>query len=189
MELNRFPRLLHEVFRPDPWRLLLGLLTAFISLAGATQTYVFIDEVPGMEPPPLYPYIQGLDFWIPWLILTLPLWAACMVDGWCTWLVSLLPGMGAVKVPLFSMAYGYLESSWAVYVWGRWAGPRGAGKPLLLTSLALTSIIYGPALASSLMGFYPLSRSLSGALLSLLVISLHMVSLYGLYVAVGRLTR
>ena len=181
MESKSISTLFQDVFRPDKWKLLLGALAAFISLAGATQTYVFVDDVPGMEPPPLYPYIRGLDFWIPWLILTIPIWVACMPGSWCGQILEALPSMGSVKIPVFSVAFGYLEASWTLYVWERWVRPNRLERPLILATIALTAIIYGPSLIASLMGYYPLSLSISGTFLSLFVIWLHTVSVYGLY--------
>jgi len=52
---------------------MLFLLFAFISVAGAIQAYAFIDDMPGVEKPPLYDQLRLFDFWFPWVLLIAPL--------------------------------------------------------------------------------------------------------------------
>jgi len=51
--------------KPCPRRLLLFAFYASLSIAGVIQSYAFIDDVPGLERPPLYDQLRGFDFWFP----------------------------------------------------------------------------------------------------------------------------
>lgn len=98
--------------------LLIGAL-AFICVAGAVQTYAFIDDVPWIEKPPFYDQPPPFDFWLPWIIFTapfhVPLSIICGIFDLCSPLFSQFPRLGAVRFPVSSVVYSYIAASWLVH--------------------------------------------------------------------------
>jgi hypothetical protein len=147
LRILRFFRFL----RPCPRRLLLFLLFAFISVAGAIQTYAFIDDIAGLEAPPLYYQLMWFDFWIPWILLTAPL---CLLAAvlWVSaaYLFDLLiadfPRLGAVSFPVFSVAYSYVAASWLLYCWDRWVSPRPSMRRWMM-ALPILILLIRPLLS------------------------------------------
>jgi len=40
---------------------------------GSIQTYAFIDDIPEVPKPPLYDEVRCVEFWFPWVALSLPI--------------------------------------------------------------------------------------------------------------------
>ena len=167
--------------KPCPRRILLSAFYIFLSIAGAIQTYAFIDDIPGLERPPLYDQLRGFEFWFPWVLFTLPIHLPIPLSRG---VVRYFPSLGAVKMPLGSIIYSYVAASWLVYVWDRWvsASARRVRGTLLML----------PAVLASLSGLSPLLLSLRGLAYTLsrfvnlyLVYLFYAISLYGLYKALG----
>ena len=161
--------------KPCPRRLLLFAFYASLSIAGAIQSYAFIDDVPGLERPPLYDQLRGFNFWFPWILFTLPIHLPLPL-GWR--LVSHFPSLGAVKMPLGSILYAYAAASWLIYTWDRWISTGRLRGILLTLPAVLASISTVPPL---LLGFGGIAYSLSGLVNLYLVYLFYLVALYGLY--------
>lgn len=86
--MTRILRWLMDVLRPTPGKLIFFPVFAFLWVAGVTQTYAFIDDIPGVEKPPLYDVLRPFGFWFPWLIFSAPLYivsgALCSLHDFCS---------------------------------------------------------------------------------------------------------
>ena len=175
---------IREVLKPDARKLLLFAGFAFVCIAGATQTYAFIDDVPRLEKPPLYDALRPFSFWYPWVLFSAPFHVSaaliCSVMDVCGSIFSTSPSMGAVKIPVSSIVYSFIVASWLVYSWDRWlSGSRRRARLLiLLTPLALTAAQIGhqlPMLAQPGLT----SFMISGFLLTYAVVTFYLISVYG----------
>ncbi len=125
--------------KPCPRGMLLFAFYAFLSIADAIQTYAFIDDIPGLEKPPLYDQLRGFEFWFPWVVFTLPIHLPIPLGQG---IMKYFPSLGAVKMSLGSVVYSYVAASWLVYAWDRWASASTlrVRRILLMLPAVLASI-------------------------------------------------
>lgn len=178
---------------PGTRKLLLFGVFAFICVAGAVQTYAFIDDIPGTQKPPLYDQLRAFDFWLPWIIFTaplhIPLSIICGMFDLCDPIFSYFPRLGDVMFPVSSVAYSYLAASWMVHSWDRWM-PRAASttrRLLLLLPLVATGVMAGPAMVSLPLRPREAAFSISTFLLVYAILAFYSISGYGLYRAASEL--
>ncbi len=161
--------------KPCPRKLLFFAFYAFLSIAGAIQTYAFIDDVPGLEKPPLYDQLRGFEFWFPWVVFTLPIHLPIPLGRR---IMEYFPSLGAVKMPLGSVVYSYVAACWLVYAWDRWISARRVRRVLLMLPAVLAFI---SSLSPLLLGFEEAAYALSGFVNLYLVYLFYAIFLYGLY--------
>lgn len=169
------------VLRPSPVKLLLFLCFAFLWVAGVIQSYAFIDDVPGVEKPPLYDLLRPFDFWFPWVIFSAPLHLfssfLCSLRDFCSTLFSTFPGMGAARFPVIGVIYSYLASSWMVYSWSRWLTTPFSRRLTLTIPILPTLLLTGfptiipPSAAAFILSSIPLIYLIS---------TFYTISFYGL---------
>jgi len=173
--------------RPESRKLLLFGVFSFICVAGVVQTYAFIDDVPGIEKPPLYDQLRGFDFWLPWNIFTapfhIPLAVICGVFDFCAPLFSHFPRLGAVRFPVSSIVYSYIAASWLVHSWNRWISEAASPtrRLLLMIPLVATGIMMGTTLIS--IPLRPGESAFSSFVLVYAIPVFYSISGYGLYKA------
>ncbi len=173
-----------EILIPSRKKVLIFLGLSFLSIAGAVQSYAFVDDVPGMGKPPLYDALRPYGFWFPWIIFTAPLHiAAALICGstdLCMQLFASFPSMGAVKFPLASVLYSYAAACWVVYSWRRWCvtTSRDTRILLLLVPLAPALFLGGPFIPAIIE--FPLFVA-SSFLLIYGVFIVYSVAVYGLF--------
>lgn len=174
-----------EVLKPDIRKLVLFVGFAFLCVAGATQSYAFIDDVPGLERPPLYDVLRPFSFWFPWVLFSAPLHVSaalvCSVVDVCGSMFSVFPSMGAVKFPVTGVIYSFIAASWLVYSWDRWlsGSSRRTRLLVLVTPLVITTALFGPQL---LMVAEPglASFMISGFFLTCAVLEFYFAAVYGI---------
>ncbi len=163
-----------EWISPAPSSVTLTLILAFILVGGQIQAYAFVDDVPGMEPPPFYDLLRPLSIWPAMTILVLPWSLAGSIlcsTGVC--------GIGGLSTVLLLMAI-YLEASWFVRVWrelGR------VGKSLIIASSFVPWVPSLPAIPEDPLFF------VSSIILGSIVIAVHLASSYGLLKAIYGIVR
>ncbi len=81
---------LFKIFKPDLHVLSLFAILALNCVGGVIQSYMFVDDVPGVPKPPLYDQLSFLELWFPWIVLTLPLHILAYRLG-VSWLAKLFP--------------------------------------------------------------------------------------------------
>jgi len=173
--------------RPGPRKILAFGALAFICVAGAVQTYAFIDDVPGIEKPPLYNQLRPFDFWLPWIIFTapfhVPLSIICGMFDLCSPLFSHFPRLGEVRFPVVSVIYSYIAASWLVHSWNKWVSGSASTtrRLLLLIPLMAAGIMAGPTLFSMLLRPGEATFSISTLILTYAVLAFYSISGYGLY--------
>lgn len=180
---------LASFFKPSPLKILLFLCFAFLWVAGVTQTYAFLDDVSGIEKPPLYDLLKPFGFWFPWVLFSAPLYAAsaliCLPYDICSIIISVFPGMGGLKFPVAGMGYSYLASSWMVYSWRKWFTTPLSRRLALLIPIAPTLLLASPMSALMLMRSSEAIFALSSLLLIYFVATFYSISIYGVYRAAG----
>ncbi|GEM_PF-1198124 len=159
-----------EFLKPDGWKLLIFSVLAFICVGGLIQSYAFVDDF--IPPPPFYEELRPLDLWAPSMLLILPFLPFYSILS--ELLVHIpLPSGTFFKPPLGCLLLSYVEGAWFVIQWREmsWRGRRISSILALLPSVFYISAP-DPVFA------------LSGAVLSFLVILVHLVAFYGLAKAV-----
>ncbi len=176
-------RSLLRIFIPTKVSLAIFVAMVMICVGGVIETYAFIDDVPGVQKPPMYNYISVIEFWIPWVYLTLPLHlvGAALNLGWIVkFFPELSPGF---TFPLASVFYAYILSCWAVYSWRRWViGGRRKVLLVFIVSIVIAAVIY-PVYAIFVIPELILAdiiRYTSGYSLVLLVVVVYVVALLGI---------
>ncbi len=154
------------------------------------ESYAFVDgEDLGIPPPPLYEELRGTGFWVPWVLLSAPVWvlgaAVCSPLGdLCGALSPLLPSLGPVRFPLASVLYSYALAAWAVHSASEFSPPRGFWSIAGLASALAAALVSGlPAVPA-----YPeiLPMAASGWASATVVFATYCVAGYGLWEALLR---
>lgn len=172
---------------PGTRKFLLFIVLTFICVAGAIQTFVFIDDVPGVEKPPFFEQLRPFDFWLPWIMFTapfhIPVAIVCSRFDFCTPIFSHFPRLGEIMFPVSSVLYSYLAASWFIYSWDRWISEATLTKRrlLLLIPLVATAIIVGPTIIFVPLWRWKMSHSISSFFLAYFILTFYAISCYGLY--------
>jgi len=168
-----------SVLKPSARSLALFMVFVFICIGGVIQTYAFIDDIPGVEKPPLYDQLSVLELWFPWILLAAPVHLlGDILDLW--WLLELFPSLG-FRVPLASIAYSYILSCWTIYSWNKWVKYSRMKKYLVFVAITVSLMMSPlPVLFSPPVTLADISRFISGFVSILLVTITYIVSLIGL---------
>jgi hypothetical protein len=159
-----------QLFKPD-WRRLLATLLMLALLAAAyIQAFAFVDDVPGATKPPFYDTLQPFDFWVPGMMLILPL---ALVSAPLQ-LLGLSPLSSPFIWPL-QIGYVYLLSCLLVFGHDHWAtgiAPRWR-RLIVILPIIFTFALWTPGILSAIRSmprvilFFGSSTLLSGCVLSL----------------------
>ena len=163
-----------EWVSPSPSSITLTLILAFILIGGQIQAYAFVDDVPGIEPPPLYDLLRPLSIWPAMAILVLPwslMGSILCLTGVC--------GVGGLST-IFLLVVTYLEASWFVRVW---RGLTRTGRSIIVISSIAPWIPSLPAVPRDPLFF------VSSTVLGSTVVAVHLTSSYGLLKVLYRLVR
>ena len=171
--------------KPTLGKVLLFIMFAFLWIAGVIQTYAFIDDVPGLEKPPLYDYLRPFSFWFSWLVFSAPFYLLstllCTPVDFCSAILSSFPDMGAVKFPLAGVIYSYAAASFTAYTWRTHIKTPRKKRQTLLTALIPTIILNGTMFFILLIEPNRILFVLSSYLTMYLVMLFYVISIYGAY--------
>jgi len=159
-----------RILKPD-WRRLVAttLMLALLS-AAYIQAFSFVDDVPGATKPPLYDTLLPFDFWVPGMMLILPL---ALISAPLE-LLGLYPLSSPLIWPL-QIAYLYVLSCLLVFGHDHWAkeiAPHWRRLAVILPAL-LAFALWAPGMVSALrslphmLPFFVSSTLLSGCVLAL----------------------
>ncbi len=183
--MGYFTNVTREVLKPTKTKLVFFILYAFLWIAGVTQTYAFIDDVPGLAKPPLYDYLRPFSFWFAWLVFSAPFYIItsllCIPYDFCTAVLSNFPNMGAVKLPLAGIIYTYFAAAFTICSWNNYVAKSNKEKQVLLISLIFTLILVGPIAAIIFIEPSRLLFILSSYATMYLVMFFYVTSTYGVY--------
>ncbi|MGQ9493441.1 MAG: hypothetical protein ACUVR2_06715 [Anaerolineae bacterium] len=59
--------------KPDLRKVLCTILMLALLIAAYIQSYAFVDDMPGTTKPPLYDLLHPFDFWVPAMLLIMPM--------------------------------------------------------------------------------------------------------------------
>jgi hypothetical protein len=159
-----------QLLKPD-WRRLLATVLMLALLAAAyIQAFAFVDDVPGATKPPLYDTLLPFDFWVPGMMLILPL---ALVSAPLQ-LLGLSPMSSPLIWPL-QIGYVYLLSCLLVFGHDHWAKgivPRWRRLAVILPVL-VAFVLWAPGIWGAIRSlphmipFFVSSTLLSGCVLSL----------------------
>ncbi len=156
---------------------LFGVLT-FICIGGVIQTYAFIDNVPRISKPPLYDELSYFNLWFPWILFAFPLHVIggiFRLQG----LMSLFPEISeGFKLPVGSIVYAYIISSWTVFCWDKWFKHSKYRNYLMLPAFVL-AVLFNPPFAITELSLKELSFMVSGFIFTALVILIYTISIHG----------
>lgn len=111
-----------KLFHPDHRRIVASFLMFTLIMAGRIQAYAFVDDVPGVEKPPLYDMLSPFDFWSPSMFLLLPIILAGSVAAR---VIPELSSLATGKTAFLALAaYIYMLSSLLFYSHDRWGRNR-----------------------------------------------------------------
>ena len=174
--------LLKEILKPNIKALALFIVFSFICIGGVIQTYAFIDDIPGIEKPPLYDQLSALELWFPWILLVAPLHIlGAVLRLW--WIINLFPELSSgFKIPLASIAFSYILSCWTVYSWDKWVKNSKRKMYAVLTIATVISLMMSPLPILFLpnITLVKLLRFISGFIFILLITGTYITSLIGL---------
>jgi len=174
--------LLKRILKPNIKVLVLFIIFSFICIGGVIQTYAFIDDVPGIEKPPLYDQPSALELWFPWILLAAPLHILGAVLGlW--WLIDLFPEFtSGFKIPIASIVFSYILSCWAVYSWDKWVRDSKRKVYAVITVATVISLMMSPLPILFLpnITLFKILRFISGFIFVLLITGTYIISLIGL---------
>ena len=157
---------------PTGVSLLLVAIFTFLLIGGRIQSFAFVDDIPGLEPPPFYDVLRPLSIWpamilliLPWILLSGP---AC----------ELIPCQSlGIIIPVVLLLLTYSEAVFAGRVWGalELQGRRlSLLIPAVLTLLPVISLLP-----------IDLIFAVSSFLTSYPVLFAHILSMYGIIRLVG----
>ena len=159
-----------QILKPDRRRLLATVIMLALLVAAYIQAFAFVDDVPGATKPPLYDTLLPFDFWVPGMILILPLALAGTLLG----SFGVYPLSSPLIWPL-QVAYLYLLSSLLVFGHDHWAmdiAPRWRKLAVILPALVAFAL-WAPGIWSAIRSlphmipFFVTSTLLSGCVLAL----------------------
>jgi len=177
-------RTLFKVFKPNYVKLALFALFTFICIGGVIQSYAFIDDVPGIEKPPLYDQLSILELWFPWILLSTPVHLLGYLLGlW--WIIKFFPEISpGFSIPLASIAYSYVLSSWAIHSWRKYVKTLARLKRIvIIISLIITLILHPLPLILILTPNITLDyiiHSTSGFIFIFIIVLTYIIALVGL---------
>lgn len=155
--------------KPDWRRAVATLLMLALLVAAYIQAFAFVDDVPGATKPLLYDALRPFDFWVPGMLLILPLAAGSAPLGW----LGLSPLSSPLVWPL-QVAYVYLLSCLLVFAHDQWApdlAPRWR-RVIVILPIIVTFALWVPGWGSVLRSlphmilFFASSTLLSGCVLA-----------------------
>ena len=167
-----------NVLKPSLNSLTLFAVLTFICIGGVIQTYAFIDNVSGIPKPPLYDELSYFNLWFPWILFAFPLHVIggiFRLQG----LMSLFPEISeGFKLPVGSIVYAYIISSWTVFCWDKWFKHSKYRNYLMLPAFVL-AILFNPPFAITELSLKELSFMVSGFIFTALVILIYTISIHG----------
>jgi hypothetical protein len=139
-------------------------------VAAYIQAFAFLDDVPGATKPPLYDALRPFDFWVPGMMLILPLAVVGAPLGWL--------GLSLLSSPLIwplQILYLYLLSCLLVFGHDHWAKELAARwrRLIVILPIVLTFVLWAPGMLSAIRSmprmilFFGSSTLLSGCVLAL----------------------
>lgn len=139
-------------------------------VAAYIQAFAFVDDVPGAAKPSLYDALLPFDFWVPGMMLILPLAVVSAPLGW----LGLSPLSSPLIWPL-QIAYLYLLSCLLIFGHDHWAKDVATRwrRVILILPIVLTSALWAPEIVSAIrlvphmIPFFGSSMLLSGCVLAL----------------------
>ncbi len=160
-----------QLLKPDGRRLLATILMVALLFAAYIQAFAFVDDVPGATKPPLYDTLLPFDFWVPGMLLILPL---ALVSAPLQAL-GLSPLSSPLILPL-QIGYVYLLSSLLVFGhdhWARHIAPRWRTGVVILPAL-IAILLWSSGMSAAIRSLpHMIPFFLSSTLLSACVLSLY----------------
>jgi len=155
--------------KPD-WRRLLSTLLMLALLAAAfIQAYAFVDDVPGAAAPLLYDLLRPFDFWVPGMMLILPLALLTLPLQW----LGLSPLISFSSWPL-QMVYCYVLSSLLIFSHDQLGQSIQRKRLIPLVLFLIAALLWTPTTWAA----FRASTAMLPFLLSSLVLSSGVLSLY-----------
>jgi hypothetical protein len=139
-------------------------------VAAYIQAFAFVDDVPGATKPPLYDALLPFGFWVPGMMLILPLVVVSAPLGWL--------GFSLLSSPLIwplQILYLYLLSCLLVFGHDHWAQDMAARwrRLIVVLPIVITFALWAPGILSAIRSmprmilFFGSSTLLSGCVLAL----------------------
>lgn len=159
-----------QLLKPDWRRLVVTALMLALLTAAYIQAFAFVDDVPGATKPPLYDTLLPFGFWVPGMMLILPLALVSAPLGW----LGLSPLSSPLIWPL-QIIYLYLLSCLLVFGHDHWAeniAPRWRRLVVILPVLVALAL-WAPGILGAIRSlphmipFFVSSTLLSGCVLAL----------------------
>jgi len=159
-----------RILKPDGRRVVATALMLALLAAAYIQSFAFVDDVPGATKPPLYDALLPFDFWVPGIMLILPLTLLSTLLG--------LLGISILSSPMIwplQIAYVYVLASLLVFGHDHWAkdiAPRWRRLAVVVPVL-IAIVLWAPGILSALRSlphmipFFLSSTLLSGCVLAL----------------------
>ena len=167
-----------NILKPSLNSLILSAVLAFICIGRVIQTYAFIDNVPGIPKPPLYDELSYFNLWFPWILFAFPLHVIGGILG-LQGLMGLFPEIAeGLKLPVGSIVYAYIISSWTVFCWDRWFKHSKHRNYLMLPAFVL-AVLFNPPFAITELSLKEIVFMVSGFIFTALVILVYTVSIHG----------
>jgi hypothetical protein len=159
-----------QLVKPDWRRVVATALMVALLVAAYIQAFAFVDDVPGATKPPLYDALLPFDFWVPGMMLILPLAVASAPLEW----LGLSPLSSPLIWPL-QILYLYLLSCLLVFGHDHWAqdiAPRWR-RLIVILPIVVTFALWTPGILTAIRStprmvpFFGSSTLLSGCVLAL----------------------
>jgi hypothetical protein len=159
-----------QLLKPDWRRLVATMLMVALLVATYIQAFVFVDDVPGATKPPLYDALFPFDFWVPGMMLILPLaLVAAPLQA-----LGFYPLSSPLIWPL-QIGYVYLLSCLLVFGHDDWARriPLGWRRLLVILPALVAIVLWGSGMLGAIRSmphmipFFASSTLLSACVLSL----------------------
>ena len=159
-----------QLLKPDWRRLVATILLLALLAATYIQAFAFVDDVPDATKPPLYDLLLPFDFWVPGMMLILPLALLSVPLGW----LGLTPLSSPLIWPL-QIGYVYLLSCLLVFGHDHWATNIAARwrRLAVILPVLITFVLWAPGILSAIRSvprmipFFVSSTLLSGCVLAL----------------------
>jgi len=176
---------LEVILKPNLLKIGFFMLFAFIWLGGVIQSYAFMDDVSGIEKPPLYDLLRSISIYPSYVFFSLPIYVPamvlCSVYDFCSVIFQMLPSIGGVKFPLIGLIYCYVVSAWISYSWGRWIISRRAKLITLLGCFSTLLVTHFPLLLTPLRTLEEMIYIVSNLILDYFVFFSYIVAGYGIF--------
>ncbi|MBC7232458.1 MAG: hypothetical protein H5T68_04350 [Chloroflexi bacterium] len=143
--------LLSKLLEIDLRRALCTILLLFFLMAAYIQSYAFVDDVPGVNKPPLYDLLRPFDFWAPAMLLIMPMALLTLPLQW----LGFSPLSSPLVWPLQAI-YLYFLSCLLAFGHDRWGAKWRKGWRWLIWLLPflIVAVLWMPGMLAGMSAFW-----------------------------------